>query len=79
MVSVDDQGSKPQYVNVTIQGVTTSGTIDIGADITIIGGELLKKVSNAAKVKEARSDFPYLQKQFKFHDRMDLEIGSMTK
>ena len=46
-VRVNDQGSKPQYVNVTIQGVATSGIIDTGADITIMGGELFKKISDA--------------------------------
>jgi len=35
MVRVDDQGSRPQYVNIENQGV-----IDTGADITIMGGEL---------------------------------------
>jgi len=46
-VSVNDQGSKPQYVNVTIQGVPTPGIIDKGADITIMGGELFKKIADA--------------------------------
>jgi len=45
-VRVNDQGSLPQYVNVTIQGVFTSGIIDTGADITIMD-ELLKKISNS--------------------------------
>jgi len=35
MVRVCDQGSRPQYVNIEIQGVSTSGVIDTGADITI--------------------------------------------
>ena len=41
-VRVSDKGSKFQYVNVQVQGVPTSGILDTGADITIIGGELFK-------------------------------------
>ena len=51
-VRVNDRGSKPQYVNVTIQGVPTSGIIDTGADITIMGGELFKKISDAVRLKK---------------------------
>jgi len=52
MVRVCDQGSRPQHVNIEIQGVSTSGVIDTGADITIMGGELFKKVAKAAKLKK---------------------------
>ena len=31
-IRVNDEGSRPQYVNVEIQGVSTSGIIDTGAD-----------------------------------------------
>ena len=51
-VRVKDKGSKPQYVNVQVQGVPTSGIIDTGADITIMGGELFKKVAAAARLKK---------------------------
>ena len=37
-VRVDDKGSKPQYVSVQVQGIPTSGIIDNGEDITIVGG-----------------------------------------
>ena len=80
-VRVNDQGSKPQYVNVTIQGVATSGIIDTGADITIMGGELFKKISDAVRLKKRdfkkpdRIPHTYDHKKFKLHGRMDLEIG----
>ena len=44
-VRVKYKGSKPQYV-------PTSGIIDTGADITIMGGELFKKVAAAARLKK---------------------------
>ena len=81
MVRVDDQGSRPQYVNITIQGVPTSGVIDTGADITIMGGELFKKIAKAAKLKKKnfkqpdRTPCTYDRNQFKLHGRMDLEIS----
>lgn len=80
-VRVNDRGSKPQYVNVTIQGVPTSGIIDTGADITIMGGELFKKISDAVRLKKKDLKRPdrisrtYDHKEFKLHGRMDLEIG----
>ena len=51
-VRVCDKGSKAQYVNVQVQGVPTSGILDTGADITIIGGELFKKIAVAAKLRK---------------------------
>ena len=43
MVRVVDQGSRPQYVNIEVQGIPTSDVEDTGADITIMGGELFEK------------------------------------
>ena len=54
-VRVSDKGSKPQYVNVQVQGVPTSGILDTGADITIMGGELFKKIAVAAKLRKKTS------------------------
>ena len=85
-VRVGDQGSKPQYVNVTIHGVPTLGIMDTGADITIMGGKLFKKISNFVRLK--KNDFKkpdcipiptYEHKEFKLHGRMDLEIGFYDK
>ena len=58
----------------------TSGVIDTGADITIMGGELFKKIAKVAKLKKKdfkqpdRTPCTYDRKQFKLHGRMDLEI-----
>ena len=54
-VRVSDKGSKPQYVNVQVQGVPTSGILDTGADITIMGGKLFKKIAVAAKLRKKTS------------------------
>ena len=39
--------SESQYVSVQVQGAPTSGVIDTGADIPIMGDELFKKVAAA--------------------------------
>ena len=79
-VRVSDKGSKSQFVNVQVQGVTTSGILDTGADITIMGGKLFKKIAVAARLRKKdpkkadRIPRTYDGKQFKLHGRMDLEI-----
>ena len=52
---VNDKGSCPQLAGVEIQGVTAQDIIDSGADISIMGGELFKRVAAVARVK--RRDF----------------------
>ena len=58
----------------------TSGIIDTGADITIMGGELFKKVAAAARLKKRDFKKPdcvprtYDRKEFLLHGRSDLEI-----
>ena len=80
MVRMDDQGSRPQYVDMQIQGAPTLGVIDTGADITIMGGELFKKIVKAARLKKKDFKQPdctlcaYDRKKFKLHGRMDLEV-----
>ncbi len=51
VVRVSDEGSRPRCVRVQIQGVPVVGVLDSGADITIMGGALFKKVAAAAKLK----------------------------
>ena len=51
VLRVNDKGSKPQFADVLIQGVPTTDIIDIGANITIIGGELFQKVAAAVRMK----------------------------
>ena len=47
-VEVVDQGSKSLCAQVKIAGVPVYGIINSGADITIIGGELFKRVASGA-------------------------------
>ena len=79
-VRITDQGSVPQCVRVQVQGVPAYGLIDSGADITIIGGTLFKKVATVAKLR--KRDFmkadkvprTYDQRPFQRDGRMDLDI-----
>ena len=79
-VRVTDQGSRPQCVRVQVQGVPAYGLIDSGADITIMGGTLFKKVAAVARLK--KRDFMkadkvprnYDQRPFQLDGRMDLDI-----
>ena len=79
MVRVDNQGSRPQYVNIQIQDVPMSGVIDTGADITIMGVKLFKKIAKAARLKKDfkqpdRTPCTYDRKKLKLHGRMDLKV-----
>ena len=60
-VKVDDKGSLPRCVKVEMQGVPMHGIVDSGADITIIGGRMFKKVATVAKLKI--SDFRQTAKE----------------
>ena len=47
-----NEGSQPQCVKLQIQGVPAYGLIDSGADITIMGGILFKKVAAVARFRK---------------------------
>ena len=51
-VRIRDKGSKPREVLVYMQGVPATGVIDSGADITIMGAELFKKVHSFSSTPE---------------------------
>ena len=51
-VRIDDKGSRQPGVQVQMQGVPMVGVIDTGADITIMGGRLFKKVATVARLKK---------------------------
>ena len=53
-VRVIDKGSRPRRVTVLVEGVPSSGIVDSGADFTIIGKDLLKRVATVAKLKKNR-------------------------
>ena len=77
---MQDGGSHSQCVKVQVQGVPAYGLIDTGADITIIGGKLFKRVATVVRLKKSHfkkaDKIPrtYDQKTFKLDGRMDLEI-----
>ena len=51
-VHIEDRGSRPRKVTVTIQGVQAQSVIDSGADITIIiNANLFKNIAAAAKLR----------------------------
>ena len=69
-----------------VQGVPAYGLIDSGADITIIGGNLIKKVATVAKLRKCdfmKAPRTYDQRPFQLDGRMDLDISfddsTMTK
>ena len=80
LVSVQDKGSRPKYARVTVEGESCLGIIDTGSDITIIGGDLFKKIAALARLKKRdfkqsdKSPVAYNQQPFKLHGRMDLNI-----
>ena len=75
-VTVTDQGSQPKCAPVSLQGVSTYGIIDSGADITIMGGALFKRVASQAKLKKSqllkpdRTPYTYNGKPFTLDGRM---------
>ena len=79
-VRVKDQGSQPQCVRVEIQGVPVYGVVDSGADITNLGGKLLRRVAAIVKLRKKDLKRPdkvprnYDQRPFALHGRMDLDI-----
>ncbi len=85
MVRVEDKGSHPMCVKVQVQGVLAYGIIDSGADITIIGGSLFKKVAAVAKLKKKdfkkadKTPHTYDQKPFSLDGRMELDITFQDK
>ena len=86
-VRVSDKGSESLYARVLIQGVPAYGLIDSGADITIICGDLFRRVATVARLRKRdfkkadKTPLTYGQKPFTLDGRMDLDItfGDLTK
>ena len=49
-VRIQDHGSQPQCAQVLVGGVAMKGVVDSGSDITILGGEMFKKVASVARL-----------------------------
>ena len=85
-VRVSDKGSESLYARVLIQGVPAYGLIDSGADITIICGDLFRRVATVARLRKRdfkkadKTPRTYGQKPFTLDGRMDLDItfGDLT-
>ena len=80
MIRVEDKGSKPQKALVDVQGLPAEGVIDSGADITIMGTDLFKKVAAAARLKKQlkkadKVPHTYDQKPFKLDGKIELDIS----
>ena len=80
LIQVDDRGSRPQCVKVEVQGVPMYGIVDTGADITIIGGNMFRKVAAVARLKKKnfrkadKTPRNYDQQPFSLDGVMDLEV-----
>ena len=85
VVRVEDKGSHPKCARVNIQGVPAYGIVDSGADITILGSELFKKVAAVAKLKKKdfkpadKTPHNYDRQPFSLDGRMDLDVTFQGK
>ncbi len=84
-ITIADRGSKPRSVKVLVAGVPIHGVVDSGADITILGGEMFKRVAAVAKLHKKdfkppdRTPHNYDRQPFQLDGRVDLEITFMEK
>ena len=51
-VRIEDKGSRPRKVAVDLHGLPVQGVIDSGADITIMNGDVFKKVAAIARLRK---------------------------
>ena len=80
-VRMGDNGSCQQHANVLLQGVPARGVIDSGADITIIGADLFRRVAAVARLKKKQlkkaDKIPrtYDRRTFALDGKIDLDIS----
>ena len=80
-IVMQDRGSQPHCACIQIQGIPAVGIVDSGADITILGGDLFKKVVAVARLWkqkfQAADKVPrtYDQHPFQLDSLMDLDIS----
>ena len=81
LVHVQDRGSQPRRAQVQIGGVLAWGIVDSGADITIIGKDLLQTIAAVGKLRKRDCKKPdkvprtYDRKPFTLHGMLELEIS----
>ena len=71
-MELEDKGSDPKCVTVLLQGLPSIGLIDSGADITIIGGELFKRITAVPRLK--KQDFKRADNTLKRHDQRSFTL-----
>ena len=80
LTRVQDKGNKLRRANVVIAGVPTNGVIDSGADITIVGGDLFRRIVAVEKVKKRQfkpvDKLPHTYDRRPFHldGKIDVDI-----
>ena len=85
LVHVQDHGSHSHLAKLSIQGFPVEGIVDSGTDITIINGDLFKKIATAAHLKKTNikpaDKLPraYNCQPFTLDGRMDLEVTFSEK
>ena len=85
LVQVSDRGSKPRQAQVQIGGVLAWGIVDSGADITIIGKDVLQTIAAVSKLRKRDCKKPdkipvtYDRKPFTLHGMLELEVSFAEK
>ena len=85
LVRVQDKGSKSQLALEELAGVPARGIVDTGADITIMGPELFKRVASVAKLKKRelkkadKVPHTYDRHEFKLDGCLHLDINFNDK
>ena len=51
-IRVQDKGSRPQSVRVSVADVPVEGVVDTEADITFVGAEAFKRIPAAVKLRK---------------------------
>ena len=62
---MEDKGSYPRYVQVSVQGVLLQGVVDTGSDLTITSKEAFKKVATVSKLRK-RDFHPTKKKAYSY-------------
>jgi len=84
-VRMQDQGSQPQCTRVLVAGTPIKGIVDSGSDITILGGEIFKKVATVARLHKRDFKPPdktprnYDQQTFTLDGRIDVDVTFQDK
>ena len=79
-VRIQDSGSQLRCARVDIHGVPVVGLVDTGADISIMGREVFRKVAAVARLRKKnfkkpdKTPYGYNQQPFRVDGKMDMDI-----